>query len=465
MTTILSTTATPPTERGWDGLRAVVSGRVITRADADYAAARMPWLVNVDQQPAAVLEVAHVQDVVEAVRWAIAHEMSVSVQPRGHAPRTTLDDTLLLRTRALQGIEIDRVRHTATVGAGVTWGELCAALDGTGLMALAGSNPDPSVVGLILGGGASWFSRAHGFTANSVVSIDVVDPSGELVTVTRATDPDLFWALRGGGGDFGVVVRLELALFEAPEIQGGQLLWSVEHAPAVLRAFRDLALVAPRELTLWAHIQHFPPLPQVPEPLRGRSFVTVAATYLGSARLADALLWTLREAAPVEMDTMGPISPSGLAGVAAEPTEPMPAMEHSLRLDGLDDDAIDALLAAVSDPRSCPLMVVQIRGLGGAFADDAPTGGAVRPVPEAFQLFALGVPAVPELAEAIPHGFAAIDAALARVDSGQRMPIFVGVDQDDASGYDAERLARLQQVKRERDPSGVIRSNKPVLGS
>ena len=465
MTSTLTSLSSGASAADWDSLRLVVSGRLVTPSDADFQDVRTPWIVNVDQQPAAVLEVAHVGDVVEAVRFAAAHGTSVSVQPTGHAPRTTLDGTLLLRTGALHGIEVDRVRGTVSVGAGVKWGELCTALEGTGLMALAGSNPDPSVVGLILGGGVSWFTRAHGFTANSVVSFDVVDPSGELVHVTRASDPDLFWALRGGGGDFGIVVRLELALFHAPEMYGGQLLWPVEHAPVVLKAFRDLALVAPRELTLWAHVMHFPPIPDVPEPLRGRSFVNVAATYLGSEQMANILLWSLRDAAPVEMDLMRVITPGSLDAVAAEPTEPMPALEHSMLLTGLDDAAIDDLCAAVSDPRLCPLMLVQIRGLGGAFADDGTAGGAVRPVTEPFQVLALGVPAVPELAEAIPHAFSAVDAALGRLASGHRMPNFVGEGQDDATGYDAERLARLQEIKRERDPQGVIRSNKPVLGA
>jgi hypothetical protein len=134
-------------------------------------------------------------------------------------------------------------------------------------------------------------------------------------------------------------------------------------------------------------------------------------------------------------------------------------------LTALDDEAIDALCAVAVDPRACPLMFVQIRGLGGAFADDSAAGGAVRPVTEPFQLFALGVPAVPELAQAIPHAFAAVDRAVGRLASGHRMPNFIGEGQDDATGYDAERLARLQAIKRERDPHGVIRSNKPVLGS
>ncbi|MFN8192933.1 MAG: FAD-binding oxidoreductase [Nocardioidaceae bacterium] len=455
----LGLTADPVSE-----LREAVSGAVIAPGDADYDRARTPWVVNIDQHPVAVLEVADVEDVVQAVRWARRHGLSVAAQPTGHAPRRLLDGALLLRTRGLQGIRVDHERKLATVGAGVKFGELCAFLDGTGLMALAGSNADPSVVGLSLGGGVSWFTRKHGFTANSIVSFDVVDAEGRLVEVTAESDPELFWALRGGGGDFAVVVRATLRLFDAPELYGGQLLWSIEHAEAVLKAFRDLAKVAPRELTLWAHVLHFPDVDLVPPPLRGRSFVNVASTYIGSPQMAEILLWSLRDAAPVEMDMMRPFQPSQLTEVAAEPSDPMPAMEHSLLLTDLDDRAIEELVATVSDPARTPLMLVQIRGLGGAFADDAEGNGAVRPVTEPFQLFALGIPMVPELEGPIEASFAAIDAVVGRLGNGRRMPNFVGHHQDANDGYEPATLARLQDIKRRRDPRGVIRSNKPVLG-
>ena len=464
MTTSLETVPETAGGTDWAGLRRQVAGRLVTPTDPDWALARMPWIVNVDQQPAAVLEVAHPGDVVTAVRWAAENAHAVSAQPTGHAPRTTLDGTLLLRTRALGGIEVDAGRRVASVGAGVKWGELLAALDGTGLVALAGSNPDPSVVGLTLGGGVSWFTRKHGFTANSVVAFDVVDPTGALVHVTRASDPELFWALRGGGGDFGIVVRVELALFPAPDLYGGRLMWPVEHAAAVLKAFRDVALTAPPELSVWAHVYHFPPMPDLPEPIRGRSFVGIAATHLGSAAEAERLLAPLRAAAPVEMDLMGEVPVGRLGEVAAEPTDPMPGMEHSMLLHGLDDCTIDKLVAVVADPRTSPLAVVQIRGLGGAFGAISSAHGAVTPVTAAFQLFALGVPAVPELAAAIPHAFAAIDAAVGHYATGRRMPNFSGDGQDDTAGYDPATLVRLQEIKRSRDPLGVIRSNKPVLG-
>jgi FAD/FMN-containing dehydrogenase len=452
-----------PRAAALDELRATVSGRLVTPADADYDRARTPWAVNIDQRPAAVLEVADTTDVVTAVRWAIRHGYAVTAQPTGHSGRRAVDDTLLLRTRGLDRLEVDVRAGTATVGAGVKFGELTAALDGTGLMALAGSNGDPTVVGLSLGGGVSWFTRKHGFTANSIVSLDVVDADGERRAVDAESDPELFWALRGGGGDFAIVLAVTLRLFAAPEMYGGQLAWPIEHAPSVLRAFRDLALVAPRELTLWAHVMHLPDLEMVPEPLRGRSVVTVAATYLGTAEMAERLLWSLRAAAPVEIELMTPFQPSGLGDVTAEPNDPMPVREHSQLLVDLDDEAIDDLLAVAGTPAS-GLAVVQVRGLGGAFADAGEANGAVRPVTETFNVFALGAPAGPEIEPLVEGSFAELDLALGRLATGRTMPNFGGVHQPVADGFDATRLARLRQIKRDRDPRGTIRSNKPVLG-
>ena len=197
--------------------------------------------------------------------------------------------------------------------------------------------------------------------------------------------------------------------------------------------------------------------------MAARSF-SVALTHLGTAAAAERLLAPLRAAAPVEMDLLGPVTPGTLGDVAGEPTDPMPGMETSALLRDLDDEAIAGLAATVSDPRTCPLTIVQVRHLGGAFAHEHPGHGATSPVTEPFQLFALGVPAVPELAEAIPHGFAALHAALAHVEAGHRLPNFLADGDATASAYRPEVLERLRQIKAERDPDGVIRSNKPVLG-
>ena len=310
----------------------------------------------------------------------------------------------------------------------------------------------------------SWFTRKYGFTANSILAFDVVDASGAQRRVDETSDPDLFWALRGGGGDFAIVVAAELRLFSEPQLYGGRLLWPVEHARAVLRAFRDAAVDAPEELTMWAHLYHFPPLPELPDPIRGRSFVSVASTFLGAPAEAERLLAPLRASAPVEMDLMAPLTVGELGGVADEPIDPMPVQDHTALLDTLGDDAIDRLIAATGDARTCPLMIVQLRALGGAFAREVPGGGAVCPVTAAFNLWACGVPATPELGSAIELAFADLQEVMSPVASSRRLPNFSGEAQTNSEGYAEPVLHRLRAIKQHHDPEGVIRSNKPVLG-
>jgi len=215
---------------------------------------------------------------------------------------------------------------------------------------------------------------------------------------------------------------------------------------------------------MWAHLLHFPDVDLVPEPLRGRSWVNIAATYVGDAAMAERLLWSLRDAAPVTIDLMTSFVPSELTHVAAEPSDPTPALESSALLSALDDQGIDDLLAAAGNRDTTALAVVQIRQLGGAFADDAAGNGAVRPVTEPFHVFGLGMLFVPELEGPVRAGLAALDAALDRLASGHRLPNFCGDHQQANDGYDDVRLERLRAIKRSRDPRGVIRSNKPVLG-
>ena len=310
-------------------LLTLLPGRVLLPESPDWDRARLGWTVNVDQHPIAVVTVHDPEDVVAAVRCAVRHGLSVSVQPVGHGATTALSGTVLLRTGALQDLTIDVERRVARVGAGVKWGTLLAALEPTGLMALAGSSPDPSVVGFTLGGGLSWFSRALGLTAHSVVAFEIVDAEGVQRRVAPATDPDLFWAMCGGGGDFGVVLAVEIMLDRVGPIVGGRMLWPLEMARPVLRAFRQITADAPDELTLWAHLFRFPPMPQLPELLRGRSFVSVDLTFLGSETEADRLISRLRQLPAQVVDTVGVVPLSQLGGIAAEPVDPMPTQEYA----------------------------------------------------------------------------------------------------------------------------------------
>jgi hypothetical protein len=438
-------------------------GKVVLPGDPTWDGDRLGWTVSVDQRPVAVVLVDDAQDVVTTVRFAAAHGFAVSAQPVGHGATTAVNGTILLRTRGLRECTVDPEAQVARVGAGVKWGELQAVAGAYGLTGLAGSSPDPSVVGFTLNGGLSWFGRAHGLAAHSVVAVDVVDATGGLRRVTADSDPDLFWALCGGGGDFAVVTAMELRLFPAPHVYGGRLLWPIQMARPVLRAFRDITLTAPDELTMWAHLLQFPPLPEIPEPLRGGSFVSVDLTYLGSAEDAEALIMPLRTIPAQWLDTTDTVPVAELGAICAEPVDPMPTLEMSGLLADLDDAAITQLLAAAGADSGSPLVVVQIRHLGGALARGTAEQGPSGAVEEPYQVFCLGLPLSPELVAGCELTMAAVTHALRAQLTGRTFFTFLGSDDDPTRAFSTDALARLQQVKRSVDPRGVIRSNRPVL--
>ncbi len=423
----------------------------------------MPWQLVVDQRPLAVLAVADADDVATAVRWAATHDIAVTAQPVGHAATVALNGTLLLRTRGLSEISVDAAARTAWVGAGVKWGELLAALHGTRLGGCAGSSTDPTVVGFTLTGGLSWFSRLWGLSCDNVLAVDLVDPRGQKVRVTRDSDPDLFWALRGGGGDFGIVTAMQIVLHPAPQLYGGRLLWPIGQAAPVLRAFRQVAVSAPRRFSIWAHLYQFPPFPEVPEPLRGKAFASVAVAYLGPAEEAEQLLAPVRAVAEPTMDLMGEVPLAELGSIADEPVDPIPAIEHSMLLNHLDDDAIDALVEAAGEGSGSAVAIVQIRPLGGAIATPHPDKGAAGHIEQPFQLFCVGIPAAPGLAEAIVASLQRIDGSLRGAGSVLRLPNFLGREQERFSCWTPTALVRLREIKQQRDPQGTIRSNRPVL--
>jgi len=444
-----------------DELATILPGQVFDARHPDWRALSSAWNLQVPQRPRAVVAATDEEDVVATVQWARRQGLTVSAQPVGHGATTAVTDTILVRTRGLREIRVDAASRVARVGAGVKWGELLAATAPYGLTGLAGSSPDPSVVGFSLGGGLSWFGRAYGLAAHSVLAVELVDASGELRRVTAASDPDLFWALRGGGGDFGIVTAMEIALHPAPHVYGGRLLWPIEMARPVLTAFRQITASAPETLTLWAHLLRFPPLQEIPEPLRGGSFVSVDVAHLGGAEEAEKLLAPLRSLPAMRADSLGTVSLTELGGISAEPVDPMPTMELSGLLRDLDEVAIDRLLKAAGGAQS-PLAVVQIRHLGGALARATEVDGPTGAIPEPYQLFCLGVPVSPDVAAAVTAAFSAVREALAGHLTGRRTFNFLADSDDPTDALSQSALTRLASVKEAIDPNGTFRSNRPV---
>lgn len=425
------------------GLRRAVRGRVLLPGDPEFDDARRPWNLAIDQPTTAVVEAADAADVAALVRYARASGMAISTQPSGHGATGRTAGSVLLRTGRLDDIRVDAPGRRVVVGAGVRSGALQAAVAPYGLTGLPGSSPVVTVAGVALGGGLSWFGRAHGWVADSVAAFDIVDADGIPRHVTEATDPDMYWALRGGGGDYAVVTALELALHDAPQLYGGRVLWDGEHAAAVLDVYRDLTRTAPDELTVWFDRLHFP---------GGPPLVALDATYLGDDSTARDLLAAVDRVLPPPLsDTRRPMSVAELGGITAEPTDPAPGRSRCELLTALDDDAVGAMLA---EPIA-PLMSVQVRHLGGAFArpSDSPHG----PLTEPYAVYMFGAPSDPAAATAITDKQRALAGALPT--SGRKPVTFLNPSESLADALHPDALDRLCRIKAERDPAGRFRSN------
>jgi FAD/FMN-containing dehydrogenase len=404
-----------------------------------------PWNRAVEQPVVAVAEPADVDETVAVLRYARERGLGIATQAGGHGATGRTEGSILLRTTKLNNLTVDPVARRARVDAGVTAGQVQAAAASHGLTALAGSSPIVSVAGLALGGGLSWFSRRHGWVADSIITMEVIDADGCSRRVDPAADPDLFWALRGAGGDFAVVTALELALFPAPRLYGGRAWWPGEHSPQVADAYRRLTAVAPDELSAWLHLAQFPGAPPM---------VAMDVTYLGDQADARDLLAPLDQLPHPQSDTRQPMSPADIGSITAEPTNPGVRLPRAELLTELTGDTIATLLA---EPIA-PLLTVQLRHLAGALArpSDSPHGALTEP----YLLSMLGVPSGGVTAEAIAAAQHKLAAALPV--SGRKPVTFLEPTETAAAAFAPGVLARLRDLKHRYDPSNLFRSNFPI---
>ena len=287
------------------------------------------------------------------------------------------EDTLLLKTGRMTGAEVDAENRRARVGAAAKWRDVSALASPRGLAALSGSSAEVGVVGYTLGGGQGWLARKHGLACNSVLAAEVVTADGQLVRADHEHEPDLFWALRGGGGNFGAVTALEFELYPVAELYAGMFAWPWERTADVLHAWREWVPSLPDELSTWARILQVPPLPDIPEPVRGRQLVVVEAAYLGAQEPGRELLRPLRDLGP-ELDTFAVVPPAVLGQLHMDPEDPVPFAQGGQLLDELPPAAIDAIVEAAGPGSGSPLLSLELRQLGGALTSRPAERGRAR---------------------------------------------------------------------------------------
>ncbi|QZP38503.1 FAD-binding oxidoreductase [Halobaculum magnesiiphilum] len=284
-------------------------GTVLQPGEDGYDEARTVWNATVDERPALVVRCAGTADVIAAVRFATEHDYPISVKGGGHniAGRGVADDALTIDLSPMDAVRVDPAARTARVEPGVLLNELDHETQAFGLATPVGFNSTTGVAGLTLGGGFGWLSRRHGMTVDNLVSADVVTEDGDLVHASETENEDLFWGLRGGGGNFGVVTSFEFALHEVgPTVLSGPIVHPFEDTAAVLSEYRDLAADAPDEAAVWFVIRHAPPLPFIPEEWHGRKVLILAAFYAGGMEEGERALRPFRDIGDPIADAVGP---------------------------------------------------------------------------------------------------------------------------------------------------------------
>lgn len=347
-----------------------------------HAAAVRAWNLTTHHQPGAVFAATATADVVAAVRYARRHQLGVAPTATGHGIGAVGPGGVLVHTGAMRRVEIDPVRQTATVAAGARWTDVHAASAAYGLVGVSGSSGQVGVVGFTQGGGFGWLSRRLGFASSSVRAAELVTADGEVVTLDENHHPDLLWGVAGGAGNLGVVTSLTVDLHRvgAPgaagpaTVLGGNLCYPIERAAEVAAWYATWVADLPDEVAAALTFRWFPPMPEVPESLRGRTVVAVRVCASGPTAEGQELVHLARTAlgAPV-VDTVTTLPAHNLDPISADPTTPMPIVHRGETLGVLGAEAIAILAEEARPAEGPPLVMLELRRLGGAL-DDAPRG-------------------------------------------------------------------------------------------
>jgi len=438
----------------------ILPGRVVQPVDDGWDEARRSWNLAIDQHPVAVVLPESAPDVSAAVTHARRRGLRIAFQGGGHntGPIRWDEPTLLLRTDRMRGITVDPAERRARIEAGVLSDELAAATAAHGLAFLAGTSPDVGVVGYALGGGVGWMVRRHGLAANSITAADVVTADGAALRVDADREPDLFWALRGGGGNFAAVTSLELELQPVPKLYAGAFFWPSERAVEILTAWQAWAEKTPDDCTSLGRLFKVPAVPDVPEPLRGRSFVLVELACVGDQGLAADLVEPLRELGP-SLDTVATMQSDALSGINMDPRQPVPYGGEGFLLETLDPESI-ADVAAFFDTSA--LIHFELRQLGGAAARCSGDNGALDAIDSPFLSFGLGIAPDPETYEVVRRDLDGLERVLAACDGGRRYLNFTESRGDAGRLFSKQAHERLRTLKARYDPDSVFRANHPI---
>jgi len=460
--TSTTTTRRAPSHVHLARLRASVRGAVLSPDHAAFPDAIRSWNLNAVHHPAVVVLPIDTDDMVAAVRWATRAGIGVAVQATGHGTGRPCDGGLLLNTRRLQRVGIDPDRSQVRVEAGVVWREVVEAAAPYGLAGLPGSSATVGVVGSTLGGGFGWLGRRFGLAAHSVISAEVVTAEGSVLRVSRDRHGDLHWAVPGGLSGLGVVTGLELALHPVPTVYAGNLFYPHERLTDLLTFFAAWSRAVPDALTAAVTVRRFPPAPTVPEPLRGRVLVALRGCWSGDRRAGAALVDQARtDLGPATVDTFTTMPAARLADISSDPVDPLPSRNHHELLTDLTSAAIDDLVGLAGAGTDWPLVMTEVRQLGGALVGRDDALSPMAHTRARFSLNAIGMTASLEQSAAVRSRLRALAERMAPHATGDTYLNFLDLngatpERVRAAYSPADRL-RLTTLKHDHDPADVFR--------
>jgi FAD/FMN-containing dehydrogenase len=460
--------ATPEATIDVEHLRGLVHGPVIDRDDEGFDIARRIWNGAIDRRPACIARCTGVADVAAAVRFARERDLQVAVRSGGHGVggHSLCDGGLVIDLSPMKGIRVDPVARTAWAEAGVLWGELDRETQLFGLATVGGIVTHTGIAGLTLGGGIGWLMRKYGATVDNLISADVVTAEGKLVRASEEENPDLFWGVRGGGGNFGIVTSFEYRLHPVgPNVLAGPVFHPLEDAPEVLRFYRDFIADAPDELTTIFDLSVAPPVPFLPEEVHGKPIVMVGACYAGSPEEGAEVVRPLKRFGRPIVDLLEPKPYTALQSMF-DPLVPHGWHRYwkSVELPPLTDDAIETLVehaSAFTSPKSY-CIVFQLGGVLGRVAEDE-TAFSQRGAAHNVNINAVWTEDDPEAERHIAWARDFFDAMQSH--AGGRVYLnFLGEEGADRvrQAYGAGNYERLVELKRTYDPTNFFRLNQNI---
>lgn len=407
--------------------------------------------------PAGVVAVRDAHDVSHALRVAATAGVRVAVQGTGHGATETMQDAILVSTVALDEVTVHADERWARIGAGVKWQAVLEACAPHGLAGLAGSSPDVGVVGYLTGGGIGPVARTHGLASDTVRAFDVVTGDGVIRRATATENADLFWGLRGGKGALGIVTAVEIDLVEQATLYAGALWFDAASVPSVIRTWSVWSTLLPEAGTTSFAVMRLPDLPMFPEPLRGRTTVSVRFAWTGDPSQGAQMIQALRSVAEPLIDTVRVMPYAELGDVHTDPIDPMPLHEEHSLLSTFGPEAAERLIELAGPAAPTALAMVEVRQLGGKVRDDRGVPSAFAYRDAGFSVFSLGV-LIPEIAQSVVSDSARLHSGLAPWATDGGLPNFT-----DTSGpvwaarvFPAEVARRLQTLSLVYDPDAVL---------